>query len=112
MSCVLCVPERRERGHGSVITPVLDISQVKKDAKGLPALTNVTPITAATSYGQAATSLGHTTGAGGDGQAAAGRTTFNFEQNNYSPEALSDVEIYRKTKNQLGQLKSVLGVPA
>jgi hypothetical protein len=36
--------------------------------------------------------------------------SFQFEQNNYSPEALSDVEIYRKTNNQLSQVKSALGL--
>jgi len=33
-----------------------------------------------------------------------------FEQNNYSPESLSEIEIYRQTKNQLSQLKSALSL--
>jgi hypothetical protein len=37
--------------------------------------------------------------------------TYHFEQNNYSPEALSDIEIYRKTNNQLSIAKSALGIP-
>lgn len=36
-------------------------------------------------------------------------TNIKFEQNNYSPEALSAVEIYRQTKNQLFQLRKVAG---
>jgi len=33
-----------------------------------------------------------------------------FEQNNYSPESLSHVEIYRHTKNQLSQVKRGVGL--
>ena len=36
--------------------------------------------------------------------------SFRFEQNNYSPEALSDLEIYRQTRNQLSQVKDALGL--
>jgi hypothetical protein len=32
----------------------------------------------------------------------------NFTQNNYSPKALSRVEIYRDTKNQLSMMKGVV----
>lgn len=35
-------------------------------------------------------------------------TTVMFEQNNYSPKALSEVELYRQTKNQLALAKGVL----
>jgi hypothetical protein len=96
------------------ITPVLDLDQLRKDASGIKDLSNVIPITAATSYGQAsATSseVAATQQATADATTAATPSVV-FEQNNYSPESLSDVEIYRKTKNQLGQLKSALGVPA
>jgi hypothetical protein len=37
-------------------------------------------------------------------------TSVKFEQNNYSPESLSEIEIYRQTKNQISQLKSVLAL--
>lgn len=33
---------------------------------------------------------------------------YNLEQNNYSPKALSEIEIYRNTNNQFSQLKGVL----
>lgn len=33
---------------------------------------------------------------------------FNFEQNNYSPKALSRVDIYRQTKNQISMLKGAV----
>jgi hypothetical protein len=95
------------------ITPVLDLDQLRKDAGGIKDLGNVIPITAAASYGQAsATSqeVSATQRSLAD-SVITQAPSLVFEQNNYSPEALSDVEIYRKTKNQLGQLKSVLGVP-
>ena len=93
------------------ITPVLDLSQVERDAKKLGGLTNVTPITAAASYGQAtAISDAQQKALAESGQAAQAGNVFNYEQNNYSPEKLSDVEIYRQTKNQLSQVKSALGL--
>jgi hypothetical protein len=95
-----------------VITPVLDLTKVQREAGKLSDITNVTPITAAASFGQATAISAEKTSvetAIAD-QAAQGGTTFNYEQNNYSPEALSDVEIYRQTKNQLSQVKSALGL--
>ena len=35
-------------------------------------------------------------------------TTYNFTQNNYSPKALSRMEIYRQTKNQFAALKGAM----
>jgi tape measure domain-containing protein len=95
------------------ITPVLDLTQVQKDASKIQDLTNVVPITAAASYGQAAAISDQT-----QAQAAAAAVAdsapktieFNFEQKNESPKALDDVEIYRQTKNQLSQVKSALGL--
>ena len=43
---------------------------------------------------------------GGGGQVV----NYNFNQTNNSPKALSRLEIYRQTKNQLGQLKAVRSV--
>jgi hypothetical protein len=91
------------------ITPVLDLTNIQKDVSQLQDLTNVTPITAAASFGLAGDISAGTAEA--EKAAAAGATNIlSFEQNNYSPEALSDVEIYRKTKNQLSQVKDALGL--
>ena len=35
--------------------------------------------------------------------------TFSFVQNNYSPKALSQIDIYRQTKNQFSAMKGALG---
>jgi len=100
-----------ELNPNPVITPILDLTQVRSGAAELSALTSVTPITAAASYGQASiiSSEQRTTEAD-QLTAVAGGTSVKFEQNNYSPEALSDIEIYRQTKNQLSQLKTALEV--
>lgn len=45
------------------------------------------------------------TAGGSNGRGTAGQTVVNFTQNNYSPKALSNAEIYRRTKNQFAQLK-------
>lgn len=93
------------------ITPVLDLSNVQKEATKLSDIGNVIPISAASSYGQASAissdkrAIDQATMENAD---AAGARVLNFEQHNYSPEALSDVEIYRQTRNQLSQAKSVL----
>ena len=96
-----------------VITPVLDLSNVEKGAQKLGDLTNVTPITAAASYTQAAVISSDQQKIIEAGLAApAPITTFNYEQNNYSPDPLSNIEIYRRTNNQLAQVKNALGVPS
>ena len=96
-----------ELNPNPVITPVLDLTQVRAQGAELAALTAVTPITAAASYGQASLISAQQTAALADESVGAPvGPSVMFEQNNYSPEALSDIEIYRQTKNQLSQLKS------
>jgi tape measure domain-containing protein len=93
------------------ITPILDLSNVQNEAKKLDGLTNVIPITAAASFGQAsAISADQAAAAASAAQAGDAGPKFEFNQYNTSPEALSEVEIYRQTKNQLAQVKSALGV--
>ncbi len=96
-----------------VITPVLDLTTVQDEAKKLSDLTNVTPITAAASYDQAslisaAQAVNQTSTSADDNGSSTSPIT--FEQNNYSPESLSPAEVYRQTKNQLSQAKSLLDV--
>ena len=94
-----------------VITPVLDLTMVRAQAEELATLTNVVPITAAASYRQAATISSEQIATQMDESAVTPvGTSVNFQQNNYSPESLSSIEIYRQTKNQLSQIKAVLGV--
>jgi tape measure domain-containing protein len=89
------------------ITPVLDLSQVQQDADSMKKIMdNLVPITAASSYGQAATISAAQKAALADAEAkAAIGTNITFEQNNYSPQALTPIEIYRQTQNLLAQAK-------
>jgi hypothetical protein len=94
-----------------VITPILDLSQVRSQAQELSALTNTVPITAAASYGHATSISASTpTTQADETNVAKPAASVTFEQNNYSPSALSEVEIYRQTKNQLSQLRSALAL--
>jgi Tape measure protein len=99
------------------ITPVLDLSSVEAGAKQLGDLTNVTPITAAASFGQATAISAEQQAAAADAAtaasdaAAAAPAPIQFIQKNSSPESLSTAEIYRQTRNQLSMAKDMLGVP-
>jgi tape measure domain-containing protein len=96
-----------------VITPVIDLSQVQRGARQLGDLTNVTPITAAASFGQAsATSQEVNASQAAPAAQAAPEAVqkLEFNQYNTSPEKLSEVEIYRQTNNQLSMAKTALGV--
>jgi len=94
-----------------VIAPVLDLTGVQQGAQAMGSMLNVVPITAAASYGQASaiSASQNTVQSDLDASVAApGSTVVNLEQNNYSPKALSEAEIYRQTKNQLSTAKAAL----
>jgi phage-related protein len=95
-----------------VISPVLDLSAVHKEAGKLKYISDMRPIVAAASLNQASAISQEKTASETSKavEVAQAGPTFQFEQNNYSPEALSDVEIYRKTHNQLSQVKSAIGL--
>lgn len=97
------------------IAPVIDLSQFRKDAGKMGDVLSTTPITATISTSQAESISAQKSAAA---QAAADQaaapvetpagTVVQFEQNNYSPKALSPAEIYRQTKNQLSVAKEAL----
>jgi hypothetical protein len=82
------------------ITPILDLSQVQDTAKQLPGLLNPSGINAANAI---SLDTQGQTGAAGQAQAP-----IQFVQNNQSPASLSEIEIYRQTKNLLSQARPVL----
>jgi predicted nucleic acid-binding Zn-ribbon protein len=96
-----------------VITPVLDLTQLTRDANSISSLMNVTPLNAAVSFAQASDISASKMAADGstNGSSDVGFTEIKFEQNNYSPEALDDVTIYRSTKNVISIAKEALGIP-
>jgi hypothetical protein len=91
------------------IAPVLDLSQVKKEAASLtdilampvfdPTATNVSAQNANAGF-----ETNRDTGNAADGTTASG-ATYNFTQNNTSPKALSTTEIYRQTNNLVSRTK-------
>jgi tape measure domain-containing protein len=94
------------------ITPVLDLTNIKKNAGQIGSVLGSAPISIDTTYSSAKiASAGYTQNQSATTQAP---TTpqkpagFSFTQNNYSPKALSSAEIYRQTKNQLSQVRGVL----
>lgn len=94
-----------------VITPVLDLSGVKKDAEQLATMLTATPLAVTPAYSQAKdASSGYDANraAGTEAAVVTEHTEVSLTQNNYSPKALSSVEIYRNTNNQLSVLKGAL----
>src|SRR4029079_1419706 len=99
------VPNMVDMNVNPTVTPVLDLTQIRKDAKQLGDISNATPIRLSAEITAARTDSADT-----DVDPERGAKIFKFEQNLYSPEALSEAEIYRQTSNQLSQAKSALGL--
>lgn len=78
-----------------VIKPILDLSNLKA---GFDQIDNM--------MGSKSTSIN---GVSGIQNGSSGATNYNFVQNNYSPKALSRVDIYRQTNNQFSQFKEMVG---
>jgi tape measure domain-containing protein len=94
-----------------VITPVLDLTAIQTDAAKMKAMVETTPTVGLTSFGQAAVISSEQARLQAEQTAViSGGTSVKFEQNNYSPEALTEIEIYRQTKNQLSLFKSALAL--
>jgi tape measure domain-containing protein len=92
-----------------VITPVLDLTALQAGAAQMKGMIPTTPAVGVVSSEQAAViSRDQAVALSEEPSVALGGTSFNFEQNNYSPKALTDIEIYRQTRNQLSQIKSAL----
>jgi tape measure domain-containing protein len=96
------------------IRPVLDLSAVKRDSSQISGMMTPSGLTVDSSYARAssiaveerairATIVSET-------PPVTEPVSLKFEQNNYSPKALSNAEIYRQTKNGLSQIKKGLPV--
>lgn len=84
------------------IRPVLDLSEVKLGARNLDALLSREQ---AISIGASINSVNGENIQNESNHAANGGVT--FVQNNYSPKALSRVEIYRQTNNQISRMRGL-----
>lgn len=84
-----------------VIKPVLDISEVAKGAQSINTmLSRNQAIAASSGFIQ--------NGVNSSSESVNGNNVYQFTQNNYSPKALSRLEIYRQTKNQFSALKGTV----
>lgn len=95
------------------ITPVLDLSAVKKEGANLSDLLPNGAINLDGAYNSAVQLLSEFKAlrdAFNSAQEESKGTTVVFNQNNTSPKALSNAEIYRRTKNQLSVAKEALSV--
>lgn len=104
-----------ELDFNPTITPVLDLSEIQNQASSLldmlPKSFNID--TTMTMAEEASRTLNRITAPIVDPNAAPKtveptNNNYNFTQNNYSPKALSRLEIYRQTKNQFSAMKGVV----
>lgn len=86
------------------IRPVLDLSNVEAGAGRLNALFSRTQALSIS----AGMNRQNTTEVQNGANAPNAGNTFTFTQNNYSPKALSRVEIYRQTKNQFSAMERMV----
>lgn len=94
------------------IRPVLDLTDVQKNAGILNKLLAASPLYVGTSYDKAnsaATSYTDNQSAAADSSAVS-QTTTTFIQNITSPKAVSSAEIYRQTNNQISIAKGAVTV--
>lgn len=93
------------------ITPVLDLSSVKKDASQIGNMLGGQSLSVQSAYAKAQNvSAGYMTAqsAATPGVVETKPANVTFVQNNTSPKALSSAEIYRQTNNQLSVAKNAL----
>lgn len=94
-----------------VITPVIDMSRAEASMNALDNLFNTEKSYSLASDIKRATDLAAKAKieeSKPKPQPAQSAPTMNFTQNNYSPKALSKLDIYRQTKNQFAQMKGAL----
>lgn len=94
------------------ITPVLDLSSVKKDAGQIGSLLSAQQVAIDSAYAKAksiADSRAVTTSSDTSATTPAPSPSVTYNQYNNSPKALTAAEIYRQTNNQLSRIKEALG---
>ena len=89
-----------------VITPVLDLSNVKNGATKINTLMNYNKALSVNTRMAEAKQNGINI-QNGQYQPSSNQATYNFNQYNTSPKAISRTDLYRQTKNQFAMLKGV-----
>lgn len=92
------------------ITPVLDLTQFRKDAAQMTSSFDSAAVAAQLSANQAASISVQRASVSTEETKPVQQppNVISFEQNNYSPKALSNAEIYRQTRNQISQARGAL----
>ncbi len=95
-----------------VIRPVLDLTEVQAGAKGIDGMMAVGALDPEVSFSRARTiaTTDDLTGTEDQTPQPSGPTEVTFEQNIYSPSALSTNDIYRNTKSQIALAKEELNI--
>jgi tape measure domain-containing protein len=94
------------------ITPILDLTQVQRDAKTISSLFPVPDLASSLAYSQAQTIARTSTPV--EDETAAGTTSGGdvvFNQTINAPEQLSTADIYKQTRNQITMAKEELKIP-
>ena len=92
-----------------VITPILDLSRVNRDAKSLTGILAPDQLQGTTSY-LLGNAIASTEVDDNVIELDQQPREIQFTQNNYSPEALSEADIYRRTRGQLAMAREELGI--
>lgn len=93
------------------ISPVLDLSNIQRDAQNIATMLTAKAISIDATYStaqDASVGVQNNQNAQADLAYASAGDQYAFTQNNYSPKALSQAEIYRQTNNQLSVAKGGL----
>jgi len=93
------------------IRPVLDLSNIKAGSGQIDSMLRTRPFTVDGTYSQAqavSADVADRLVRQAELDDARLRPDIKFEQNNYSPKALSEAEIYRQTNNQLSKIKEAV----
>lgn len=94
------------------IRPVVDLTDVQSGIKTMSSLFNMNQginVSGVTNKASAINQNGSTPQTASKGQSTTGASV-SFTQNNYSPTALSRLDIYRQTKNQFSALKGLVNI--
>ena len=95
-------------GDAPVIRPVLDLNEIQNGMKGVDKMLN-TDNQLAVRIANAKNSRGESSGNVNQSTTPnSGNGSMTFVQNNYSPKALSRLDIYRNTKNQFSTMKGLV----
>jgi tape measure domain-containing protein len=94
------------------ITPVLDLTSVQKDSKQISSFFKAPDLEPVVTQAKDISAMNlQLASSQADIAAPPATAEVKFEQNNYSPKALSTADIYKQTRNQIAMAKEGLKIP-